>query len=335
MGKLANYITIRSFLAIPTILVLVTIVFILMRLTGDPISAMVGMKAPPEVIAELRHKAGLDLPIYEQYIKYITGIFTGNLGKTLLYNRPLIKDILDHFPATLELTIYAFIVSIVLGIATGTLAAIKQGTTTDAVMRIYGIFTYAIFIPWFGLLLQLVFGSWLGIIPIGGRLSARVVPPPFITGLYTIDSLLVGRPAVFIDAFRHLAAPAFTLGLVLSGSYTRIVRANLVDIFSQDFITAAKARGLRESKVISHALKNALIPVITLMGLEFAILLTGAVLTETTFSWNGLGSYLVEMIRNSDYIAVQGTVVFFAIFVSVISVLVDILYAVIDPRIRY
>lgn len=335
MGKLANYIIIRSFLAIPTILVLVTVVFILMRMTGDPITAMVGMKAPPEVIAELRHKAGLDLPLYEQYIRYITGVFTGNLGKTLLYDRPVVKDILDHFPATLELTIYSFIVSIVLGVITGTLAAIREGQATDVIMRIYGIFTYAIFIPWFGLLLQMVFGSWLRWIPIGGRLSAWATPPPFITGLYTIDSLLTGRIDVFFDALRHLIAPAFTLGLVLSGSYTRIIRANLVDIFSQDFIIAARARGLRESKIIIHALKNALIPVITLMGLEFAILLTGAVLTETTFSWNGLGSYLIEMIRNSDYIAVQGTVVFFAIFVSVISVIVDIMYAVIDPRIRY
>jgi len=335
MGKLANYIIIRTLLVIPTILVLVTLVFILMRLTGDPITAMVGMKAPPQVIEELRHKAGLDLPIYEQYIRYITGIFTGNLGNTLLYNRPVIKDILDHFPATLELTIYAFIISIILGVATGSIAAINQGGKLDAAMRLYGIFTYAIFIPWFGLLLQLVFGSWLGIIPIGGRLSAYISPPPFITGLYTIDSLLIGRLDVFFDALLHLAAPAFTLGLVLSGSYTRIVRANMVDILSQDFITAAKARGLRKSKIIFHSLKNALIPVITLMGLEFAILLTGAVLTETTFSWNGLGSYLVEMIRNSDYVAVQGTVVFFAIFVSIISVIVDVLYAVIDPRIRY
>ncbi|RLG60602.1 ABC transporter permease [Candidatus Geothermarchaeota archaeon] len=335
MGKLANYLVIRSLLAIPTILVLVTLVFILMRLTGDPIAAMVGMKAPPEVIAELRHKAGLDLPIHEQYIRYITGVFTGDLGKTLLYDRPVIKDILDHFPATLELTIYSFIISVLIGVFTGTVAAINQGKFEDVLMRFYGIFTYAIFIPWFGLLLQMVFGNWLGIIPIGGRLSAYISPPPFITGLYTIDSLLTGRLDAFFDALRHLIGPSFTLGIVLSGSYTRIVRANLVDILSQDFITAARARGLRDSLVIKHALKNALIPVITLMGLEFAILLTGAVLTETTFSWNGLGSYLVDMIRNSDYIAVQGTVVFFAIFVSIISVIVDALYAIIDPRIRY
>jgi peptide/nickel transport system permease protein len=335
MGKLANYIVIRSLLVIPTILVLVTVVFILMRMTGDPIAAMVGMKAPPEVIAELRHKAGLDLPIYEQYIRYITGVFSGNLGKTLLYDRPVIKDVLEHFPATLELTIYAFIISVILGVVTGTLAAVNEGKALDVGMRLYGVFTYAIFIPWFGLLLQMIFGSWLRLIPIGGRISAWVTPPPVVTGLYTIDSLIAGRLDVFFDALKHLIAPAFTLGLVLSGSYTRIVRANLVDILSQDFITAARARGLREGKVIRHALKNAMIPVITLMGLEFAILLTGAVLTETTFSWNGLGSYLVEMIRNSDYMAVQGTVVFFAIFVSVISVIVDILYAVIDPRIRY
>ena len=335
MGKLSNYIIIRSLLILPTILVLVSIVFILMRLTGDPIAAMVGMKAPPEVIEELRHKAGLDLPMYEQYIRYLIGVFTGDLGKSLLYGRPVIKDVLEHFPATLELTIYSFIVSIILGVVTGTIAAVRQGSKIDVGMRIYGVFTYAIFIPWFGLMLQLVFGSWMGVIPIGGRLSARISPPTFITGLYTVDSLLTGNINAFIDAFRHLIAPSFTLGLVLSGSYTRIVRANLVDILSQDFITAARSRGLRDSKILSHALKNALIPVITLMGLEFAILLTGAVLTETTFSWNGLGSYLVDMIRNSDYTAVQGTVIFFAIFVSVISVIVDILYAVIDPRIRY
>ncbi len=332
--KLWQYIVLRVLLIIPTLFILLSIVFVLLRMIGDPIIAMVGMRAPPSVIAAMREQAGLNKPLYQQYVNYIFGILRGDFGTTMsVDHRPVISVIMERFPATLELTIAAFLVSVIIGLVTGTVAAWKRGLL-DTTMRLYSIVSYALFIPWFGLMLQLVFGVYLKILPIGQRADPGLTPP-YYTGLYVVDSIIAGRFDMLMSALKHLILPAITLGVVLSGVYTRLLRNNMIDVMGQDFILAYFARGIRDRKVLIHSLKNAFIPLVTMMGLQFAILLTGAILTETTFSWPGLGTMIVERIQYTDYTAVQGAVVFFAIFVAVTNVIIDIIYAFLDPRISY
>ncbi len=337
LGPLARYIIMRALLIIPTVLILYTLVFIILRvIPGNPIDAVLGTKyIPPELKAELTRRLGLDKPLYVQYFDYLWRILHGDFGESLVIRgRPIWDDLKARFPATLELTIWGFTISVILGIITGTIAAVKRGTKIDTSMRIFSIVAYTLFIPWFGMILQLVFGLWLGWLPTSGRLGARVSLDP-ITGIYTLDALLEHNMAAFIDAVKHLILPSLTLGIVLSGAYTRLVRTNLSEVLASDFIRAYQARGIKDTKVLRHALKNAFIPIVTMMGLQFAILLGGAVLTETTFSWPGMGSYLLEKVSYRDYTAIQGAVIFFAFFVGLISLIVDVIYALIDPRIRY
>ncbi|RLE47425.1 MAG: ABC transporter permease [Candidatus Methanomethylicota archaeon] len=336
MASLKAYIVTRALLVIPTVFILLTLVFFILRiLPGDPISAMVGQKVPPEVLEKLRHEAGLDKPLLIQYVDYLKGVLCGDLGKSMIWGRrPVMDEIMDRFPATLELTIFGFAISVLLGVLTGSIAAFRRGTKVDTSMRVYSIIAYTLFIPWFGMLLQMLFGVYMGLLPIGGRVTPGKGPVE-ITKLYVLDSLLTLDFSALSDALQHLALPALTLGIVLSGAYTRLLRNNLIDVLSQDFITAYKARGVRERKIIKHAMKNAFIPVVTLMGLQFAILLAGAVLTESTFSWPGMGTFLLERIEYRDYTSVQGAIVFYALFVALISLVVDIVYALLDPRIRY
>jgi len=336
MTSLRVYIIRRILLAIPTIFILLTIVFVVMRVAGDPVSAILGGHAPAEQIERIKEQLGLNKPLYVQYLEYLWQLLHGNLGRSLIWGRrPVLVEILEHFPATLELSISAFIVSILIGIFTGVHSARKYNKPTDHILRLYGIVTYALFIPWVGLILQLIFGVYLGWLPTSGRIDT-LMEPKHITGLYVLDSILTLNIPSLISAIRHLILPSITLGIYLSGIYTRLTRSNMLEVLRKDFITAAKARGLPEGTVIyKHALKNAFIPILTMMGLQFALLLAGAILTETTFSWPGMGTFLAERIFYRDYPTVQGTIVFFAILVVTVSLIIDILYAYIDPRIRY
>ncbi|MER3602391.1 MAG: peptide ABC transporter permease [Nitrososphaerota archaeon] len=329
-----RFLAARLLLVVPTLLILLTAVFILLRAIGDPITAMVGMRVPPQVLQQMREQAGLTAPLWLQYIRYLAGIFRGDFGVTMAVDhRPVLAVIQERFPATLELTLGAFLMSLLLGIALGSLAA-WRGKNMDSGVRLFGIVSYALFIPWLGLTLQLLFGVYLRILPTGLRADPGLSPPT-LTGLYTLDSLLAGRPDMLLSALRHLLLPSLTLGLVLSGAFTRLVRNNLKEMLAQDFALAYRARGVDGLRLWTHALKNALIPIITLAGLQFAILLTGAILTETTFSWPGLGTMIVERIQYTDYTAVQGAIVFFAIFVVFVNALVDVIYALADPRVSY
>jgi peptide/nickel transport system permease protein len=250
-------------------------------------------------------------------------------------HRPISIEILEHFPATLELSVSSMIVMLAVGVFTGAQSAYRRNSATDYSFRTFGIVVYSIPIFWLGMIFQLVFGVYLGWLPIAGRIDP-FLSPPTITGLYTIDSLLSGNIVSLVSSVRHLILPSLTLGLVLSGIFTRLTRVNMLDVLRQDFIAAARARGLKESAVLyKHALKNAFIPILTMIGLQFALLLAGAVLTETTFSWPGMGSYLIERISYRDFPAIQGAIVFFAALVAAVSVIVDMIYAYLDPRIRY
>jgi len=324
---------------IPMILILYTIVFFFLRiLPGNPILAVVGTKnIPPEQLKHLEHLAGLDKPLYVQYFDYLWKMLHGNLGVTLAspMGKPVSSYIALRLPATVELTIFAFTVSVLLGIATGVLGAVRKGTSVDTGMRVYSIVAYTLFIPWFGMMLQYLFGVKLHWLPTSGRINPTITSFHSITGLYVIDTIIERNWAALSSVLKHLVLPSITLGTVLSGAYTRLVRNNMVDVLSQDFIRAYRARGVPERKVLWYALKNAFIPVVTLMGLQFAILLGGAVLTETTFNWPGMGTFIMDRINYRDYNSIEGAVIVFALFVGLISLTVDVIYALLDPRVEY
>ena len=336
MASLRVYIVRRVILAIPMILLLLSIVFLIMRVAGDPVSAILGGHAPQEQIEQIREQLGLNRPLFIQFGDYLWQLLHGNLGQSLIWGqRPVLAEIWDRFPATLELSIYAFLISIAIGIFTGTIAATRRGKSVDHVFRLYGIITYSLFIPWIGIMLQLVFGVYLGLLPIGGRIGT-LMEPKTVTGLYLLDSLLTFDLDSLVSALKHLILPTVTLGVYLSGIFTRLTRTNLMEVLEKDFIKAARARGLSEKIVIyKHGLKNAFIPILTMMGLQFALLLVGAVLTEITFSWPGMGTLLFERVTYRDFTTVQGIIVFFALIVVTVNLMVDIIYAYIDPRIRY
>ncbi len=249
--------------------------------------------------------------------------------------RPVAWDIAEKFPATLELAICSIIVTMLVGVSSGAYSAHKRRSVADYTFRIYSIAIWAMPVFWLGLMLQLILGVGLNLLPVYGRIDTGL-DPERITGLYLVDSLVTLNLPSFMDALKHLILPSLTLGLYLSGIFTRLTRANMLGTLQQDFIIAARARGIPERVVVyKHALKNAFIPILTMIGLQFAALLAGAVLTETTFSWPGMGSFVVERIGYRDFASIQGAVVFFAFLVASVSLIVDIIYARLDPRIRY
>ncbi|HCZ07395.1 MAG TPA: peptide ABC transporter permease [Thermotogae bacterium] len=334
--SLKTYIIARILLAVPMVLILLTVVFVIMRvIPGDPVLTLLGGKAPIEVIEAKRHELGLDKPIIVQYGEYLLNLFKGDLGKSLLTERPIIEELGDRLPATVELTIMGFIIALVIGIFWGVEAARRHDTAFDLSARVYSIFIYSVPVFWLGMVFQLVFGVWLKWLPVAGRIPP-LMEPKHITGMYLFDALLTANWDSAREALRHLILPSVTLGLVISSVFVRMVRGNMVLSLSQDFVKAARARGIKERAVVyRHALKNAMVPIMTVLGLQLALLFAGAVLTETTFSWPGIGTYLIQKIRYRDFMAVQGAIVIYALIVVTLSIVVDIVNAWIDPRIRY
>jgi peptide/nickel transport system permease protein len=325
-------------MTIPMVLILLTIVFLVIRIMpGDPVSAMLGGHAPENVIREKKEELGLNRPLLIQYVDYLSQICRMDLGESMVFKERVTKAIFQKLPATIELTVFAMLITLFIGVFLGAYAADKRKTVGDYGIRLYGIVIYCIPVYWLGLMLQLVFGVWLDILPIASRTGPRVFASTFEkTGFYILDTILIKDFAALGDVVIHLLLPSITLGLVLSGIFVRLTRANMLDVLRSDYILAAEARGIPHHKVVyKHALKNALIPILTMMGLQVALLIAGAILTETTFSWPGMGRLLLERIYLRDYPTIQGTIVIFALFVAMISLIVDIIYAVIDPRIRY
>ncbi len=342
--SLKSYVITRALLTIPMILLLVTIVFLIVRvLPGDPALLHFGKGINPEALQQVRHALGLDVPIYVQYYNYIVGLFHGNLGIAFSNEQPVAPQIVSAFPATLELTVSSMFVAVVVGLLLGVRSSRKYGSAEDTAIRSFGVVIYAIPVFFLGLILQEVFAIDLHILPATGRIGAGDIPVGgtffgvhLQTGLYTVDALLAGNIGQFVDALRHLLLPSIALGVYISAVFLRITRSNMLEALGQEYVTAAKARGLKEGTVLyGYGLRNGFLPVLTVMGLEFAGLLGGAILTETTFAWNGIGSNIYQAIIGLDYTFIQGAVVFFGIFVAVVSLLVDILYAYLDPRIKY
>jgi len=315
-----------------------TLVFLLLRATpGDPVDAILGARAPEEVKEAVRERLGLNAPLWLQYLNYMGSLLRFDLGSSLTAQGQTVWQIIQaHFPATLELTAFSMLVALVVGVLIGALAASRPNTAVDAGGRLFGIITYAVPMYWFGMVLQLVFAVQLRWFPIGTRFPLTMTAPQGPTGLYLVDSLLQGNLQAFFVALYYLTLPSLTLGILISGVFERIVRINLKQTLRADYVEAARARGISERRIVfAHALKNALIPVITVLGLTVASLLGGAILTEVTFSWPGLANRLYEAIEFRDYPVVQGVMVFFGVIVAIASILIDILNAYVDPRIRY
>jgi peptide/nickel transport system permease protein len=335
---LQYYVLTRLLLAPLMLWTIVTLVFLLLRATpGDPVDAVLGGRAPESVKEEYRQRLGLSEPLWLQYIRYLGNLLRLDLGTSITSQGQAVWEIIQqHFPATMELAVCGMVVAFFVGVGIGTLAASRSGTVFDAGGRLFGIITYSLPIFWVGMVLQLIFSVQLGWFPIGTRFPITSTAPAGFTGLYTIDSLSSGNLNQFFTALYYLALPSITLGVLLSGIFERIVRVNLKQTLKADYVEAARARGIPERRIVfAHALKNAMIPVITVLGLMLASLLGGAVLTEVTFSWPGLGNRLYDAISARDYPTVQGIMVFFGAIVVVASIAIDIINALIDPRIRY
>lgn len=339
-GGLWRYILIRLLLIIPTVFILVTMVFFLMRVTGDPITAALGGKLPPEQLAQRVHEAGFDRPVLVQYVEYLGQILRGDFGTTLTDKRPVIEILLTYGSATLELAFYAVIVALIIGIPFGLIAAYKRDRWPDAVLRIFAILAYATPIFFVGLLLKLIFSVWLKWLPVSGRAGVQTellmsgIDTP--TGIYLLDAIRLGNGDAIADLLWHAVLPALALGLLTAGVFLRLVRTNVIGTLGQQYVTSGRSRGVGEYRLVTkHAFRPALIPIITVMGMQVAMLLAGAVLTETTFEWKGLGFMLATYLKARDFVAVQGIVVMIALIVAVTNFLVDIVAAMIDPRVRY
>ena len=335
---LLYYITARILLAPVMLWAIASVVFLLMRATpGDPIDAILGPRAPEAVKAALREQVGLTGSLFSQYWEYMQDLSRFSLGKSISSRGQTVWQIIKNFfPATAELALYALLIALVIGLSVGIFAAMRPNTKWDVGGRLFGIITYSLPLFWVGMILQLVFSVQLGWLPIGTRFPTSIDPPAQVVGLYTIDAILKADWQSLGISIQYLILPAMSLGIVISGIFERIVRVNLRQTLQSDYVEAARTRGINANSILfNHALKNAMIPVITVLGLTLAAMLGGAVLTEVTFSWPGLANRLFEAIVGRDYPVVQGIVVFFAIIVTIASILVDIVNAWIDPRIRY
>jgi len=337
MRRVLNYLIGRLLLTVPMIFILLSLVFVVLRvMPGDPVSAMLGGHAPDSVIEKKKLELGLNKPLGAQYVDYLGQLARGDLGKSMIFEEPVWTSISAKLPATLELTFFGLAVCLGLGVPLGVRAARNRRNGHDFGIRLYANVVYCIPVFWLGLMLQMIFGVFLGVFPIAGRTGSRVISSEFdTTGLYVIDTIIHGDIGALGDVLFHLALPALTLGITLSGVFVRLTRANMLDTLKADYVLASRARGISENKVVyGHALKNALIPIVTMLGLQFSALLAGAILTETTFSWPGMGRLLLERIYLRDYPVIQGVIVVYALLVTLVSLAVDLVYAAIDPRVE-
>jgi peptide/nickel transport system permease protein len=310
----------------PMLLILLTIVFVVIRvMPGDPVSAMLGGHAPDKVIEAKKEELGLNKPLFAQYGDYLVQIASGSGQIHDLQAAGCPRPSGRKLPATIELTIFGMLMTILVGVPWEPMPRTKGARTRDYAIRLYGIVIYCIPVYWLGLMLQMIFGIWLDLMPVAGRTGPRVFASTFeVTGFYILDTLLIRDFDALKDVLMHLVLPSVTLGLTLSGIFVRLTRANMLDVLKSDFILAAEARGIRHFKVVyKHGLLNAFVPILTMMGLQVALLMAGAILTETTFSWPGMGRLLLERIYLRDYPTIQGVIVIFALVVAFFSLLVD------------
>ncbi len=333
---MVKYIIKRILMLIPVLIGVSVIVFLIMRVfSPDPAPIVLGQHATIDSVNKWREANGLNAPVYIQYFHFIRGALTGDFGTSYYTKTPVIHEIMSRFPATIELAIAAIVLASIIGILIGVISSVKKNSIFDHTGMVLALVGVSMPIFWLGILLIILFSGILHLLPSGGRINP-LLQPAGGTGFYLIDTLASGDFEAFADAVKHLVLPALALGMYSMAIITRMTRSSMLDTLNQDYIRTAKAKGIRKRRVIfHHALRNAMIPVTTVIGLQLGSLLGGAVLTETVFSWPGIGHYTVECILKSDFPVVQGVVLLVAcIFVS-INLVVDILYAFLDPRIKF
>lgn len=314
-----------------------TVVFLISHaIPADPVAAMLGGHAPPELIEQLKAKWNLDKPLYDQYLIYIWRVLHGDLGISISTGRPVSEDLVHFFPATFELATAATILSIIFGVLLGIVSAVKSGRLTDHLSRISALLGISMPVFWLGLLMLLLFYYLLDWLPGAGQLPYYMPRPPRVTGMITIDSLIAGRFDAFISALRHLVMPALVLSFFGIAAISRITRSSMLDVLREEYVTTARAKGLREVLVVmKHALKNAMLPVSTIAGITYGRLLEGSVITETIFAWPGLGRYATNAFLSIDFPAVVGSTILIALLYAMTNLIVDISYAYLNPKIRY
>jgi dipeptide transport system permease protein len=333
---LLQFILRRVSLIIPTFIGVTLLTFALIRLVpGDPIEVRFGERGiAPERLAELRHEAGLDLPLWRQFLNYEEQVVSGDLGVSVVTKEPVWHEFIELFPATVELSVCAILFAILVGLPLGVIAAVKRGSPFDFGLMGLSVTGASMPIPWWGLMMILVFSVGLGWTPVSGRIADAFYIEP-VTGFMLIDSWFSDDDGAVISAISHLILPAIVLGTIPLATIARMTRSTMLEVLHEDYIRTARAKGLNASRVILiHALRNALIPVVTVIGLQVGTLLGGAILTETIFSWPGVGHWLVESVQRRDYPVLQGGVLLIASLVMLVNFGVDLTYGFLNPRIR-
>lgn len=302
---------------------------------GDPARMLVGQRASEETLIKMRTELGLDQPVYIQYGKYVADLLQGDMGKSIRTQQPIVSELKKYFPATLELTIVSMAMTLIIGIFLGVTAAVKKNKYQDHVSRIISLLGVSTPLFLSGLVVLVVFYKWLQWFPASGRIDAFLTVPPQVTGLYLVDGLLCGDFDVVLSAFHHIVLPATCLSYIQLAVIARQVRSSMVEVLEQDYIRTAKAFGLSEMKIkYQYALKNALLPTLTVAGLIFGELLGGAIITETIFAWPGMGKYVVDSVSFLDFPAIMGFTMVVSVAYVLINMFVDILYQIVDPQIR-
>ena len=327
----------RLLVLIPTFIGVSIIAFAFIRLLpGDPVMLLSGERVmDPARHAQIMHELGMDRPMIVQYLSYIGGILTGDFGTSIVTKQPIIKQFFALFPATLELSLCAIIIAIVLGIPAGVFAAIKRGSFFDQSVMGAALVGYSMPIFWWGLLLIILFSGILRWTPVSGRIDLLYFFPS-VTGFMLIDSLLSGQKGAFTSALSHLILPAIVLGTIPLAVIARQTRSAMLEVLSEDYVRTARAKGLSPFRVVGiHALRNAMIPVITTIGLQVGVMLAGAILTETIFSWPGIGKWMVDSVFKRDYPVIQGGLLLIAAIIMIVNLIVDLLYGLVNPRIRH
>jgi dipeptide transport system permease protein len=322
---------------IPTFFGVTLLTFAMIRLIpGDPVELMAGERGiDPDRHAQMMVELGLDKPIFVQYLHYIGDVLTGDLGKSFLTKKPILTEFFTLFPATIELSVCAMLFAVLLGVPAGIIAAVRRGRVTDYTVMATALAGYSMPIFWWGLLLILLFSVNLGWTPVSGRIDVIYFFPP-VTGFMLVDSLLSGQEGAFRSALVHLILPTIVLGTIPLAVIARMTRSAMLEVLGEDYIRTARAKGLSPLRVVAvHALRNAMIPVLTVIGLQVGLLMAGAILTETIFSWPGVGKWLIESVRRRDYPALQGGVLLISTVIIMVTLVVDLLYALVNPRIRH
>lgn len=333
-----QYILRRLILTIPLLIGITLIAFVISHaVPADPVTANLGQKAmsDPRIVAAFRAEWGLDDPLTVQYMRYVGNLVQGDMGRSIKTRRAVIEDLRAYLPATIELATAAILFGMVVGMTLGVLSALKRNQPLDHIVRVISLLGVSVPVFWLALLALYIFYAWLGVAAGPGRLDVGMAPPPHVTGFFTVDALLAGRWSVFSNALWHLALPALVLGSFTTGVITRVTRSAMLDVLSQEYMRTAHAKGLAPRVVImQHALRNALIPIVTVIGFSYGNLLAGTVLTESIFAWPGIGQYAYRASTSLDFPAIMGVSLLIAMIFIIVNLIADVLYFSLDPRLR-